>query len=319
MEIKENDDRPIVVTIRCVTYNHEPYIRQCLEGLVMQKTNFRFEAVVHDDASTDKTADIIREYAEKYPDIIKPIYETENQFSKHDGSLRRIVNAHLRGKYVALCEGDDYWIDPLKLQKQVEFLESHPEYVLVHTNFSCDRNGYVFHTNEMNKVPKIDDYSTVLLSEGNKVVTLTALFCKDALDRTPHLADGKGWMMGDYPFWIELSHEGKFKYLDDITANYRVLEQSASHSTQAERRLEFIENSREICFFYRDYYKMNISKEVIERRFYISFIKTAYDYKRKDLAIKYYHKARSRGVVTFKEWIFVILLKLRDLKISAFH
>lgn len=81
---------PLMVSIRCNTYNHERYIRQCLEGFVIQKTNFRFEAIVHDDASTDGTAAIIREYAEKYPDIIKPIYETENQYSKHDGSLRKI-------------------------------------------------------------------------------------------------------------------------------------------------------------------------------------------------------------------------------------
>ena len=133
---EEKSTGPLMVTIRCITYNHEPYIRQCLEGFVMQKTNFRFEAIVHDDASTDGTADIIREYAEKYPDIIKPIYETENQYSKHDGSLRRIMDAHMHGKYVALCEGDDYWIDPLKLQKQVDFLEANLEYGLIHTSFN---------------------------------------------------------------------------------------------------------------------------------------------------------------------------------------
>lgn len=109
-------------------YNHEPFLRQCLDGFVMQQTNFPFEAIVHDDASTDGSAAIIREYAEKYPDIIKPIIETENQYSKHDGSIRRIMDAHTRGKYVAYCEGDDYWTDPLKLQKQVDFLESHPDY-----------------------------------------------------------------------------------------------------------------------------------------------------------------------------------------------
>ena len=83
--MRENE--PLMVTILCLVYNHESYIRQCLEGFVMQKTNFRFEAIVHDDASTDGTAAIIREYAEKYPDIIKPIFETENQYSKGDGSL----------------------------------------------------------------------------------------------------------------------------------------------------------------------------------------------------------------------------------------
>ena len=123
-----------MVTIQCLTYNQEAYIRDCLEGFVMQKANFRFEAIVHDDASTDGTADIIREYAEKYPDIIKPIFEAVNQYSKHDGSLQRIMDEHTHGKYIAYCEGDDYWIDSLKLQRQVDFMESNPEYGLVRTN-----------------------------------------------------------------------------------------------------------------------------------------------------------------------------------------
>ena len=116
-----------LVTIRCLAYNQELYIRQCLEGFIMQKTNFRFEAIVHDDASTDGTVTVIREYAAKYPDIIKPIFEKENLYSKHNGSLTRAVDKYMFGKYIAICEGDDYWIDPLKLQKQVDFMENHPE------------------------------------------------------------------------------------------------------------------------------------------------------------------------------------------------
>lgn len=138
------DNDKILVSIRCLVYNHEPYLCQCLEGFVMQKTNFRFEAIVHDDASTDGSATIIREYAEKYPDIIKPIYETENQYSKRDGSLTRITNAACRGKYIAICEGDDYWIDPQKLQKQVDFLEAHPDYLL------CGTNGLILWDNGTN-------------------------------------------------------------------------------------------------------------------------------------------------------------------------
>lgn len=118
-----------LLSIRCFVYNHEPYLRQCLDGFVMQKTSFAFEAIVHDDASTDSSAAIIREYADKYPEIIKPIYETENQYSRHDGTLRRIMDSAISSssKYVAICEGDDYWIDPYKLQKQVDALEAHPE------------------------------------------------------------------------------------------------------------------------------------------------------------------------------------------------
>ena len=121
-----------LISIRCKVFNHERYLRQCLDGFVMQKTTFPFEAIVHDDASTDGSAAIIREYAEKYPDIIKPIYETENQYCKHDGSLGKVLDAnmHPHSKYIAYCEGDDYWTDPNKLQIQVDFLESHPDFVM---------------------------------------------------------------------------------------------------------------------------------------------------------------------------------------------
>lgn len=182
-----NDE--ILVSIQCLVYNHEPYLRQCLDGFVMQKTNFRFEAVVHDDASTDGSAAIIREYAAKYPDIIKPIYETENQYSKHDGSLRRIVNSALRGKYVAMCEGDDYWIDPLKLQKQVDFLEAHPDYTL-----SCHR--YKIYNEETKKLtlvanvnfdkfPLVSEYTFDLTSAFHKgwiTKTLTCVYRRNAFD-----------------------------------------------------------------------------------------------------------------------------------------
>ncbi|MDO5450176.1 MAG: glycosyltransferase [Akkermansia sp.] len=129
-------ENPLVV-IRSLVYNHEPYLRQCLDGFVMQQTTFPFVAVVHDDCSTDGSAAILREYAEKYPDIIKPIYEDENQYSKRDGSLNRIMSeacGKYGAKYIALCEGDDCWTDPHKLQKQVDFLEAHPEYTMACSN-----------------------------------------------------------------------------------------------------------------------------------------------------------------------------------------
>ena len=117
----------VEVSVICNAYNHEKYIRDALDGFVMQKTNFPFEVLIHDDASTDKTADIIREYEKKYPDIIKPIYQTENQYSKAPGAVGRIQLARVTGKYIAVCEGDDYWTDPLKLQKQYDAMERHPE------------------------------------------------------------------------------------------------------------------------------------------------------------------------------------------------
>ena len=118
-----------LVSIFCLTYNHASYIRQCLDGFLMQKATFAYEVIINDDASTDGTTEIIREYEEKYPDIIKPIYHEENLYSKGErGFWNRYCLPKSKGKYIALCEGDDYWIDPLKLQKQVDFLEGHPEY-----------------------------------------------------------------------------------------------------------------------------------------------------------------------------------------------
>ena len=124
------DNNEIMVSIRCPAYNQEKYIGACLDGFVMQKTTFKYEIIVHDDASTDNTPSIIADYAQKYPDLVKPIFETENQRSKKDGSLRRIINNACVGKYIAMCDGDDYWTDPYKLQKQVDFLESHPDFTL---------------------------------------------------------------------------------------------------------------------------------------------------------------------------------------------
>lgn len=134
-------DNPVMVSVMCKAFNHEKYIRQALDSFVMQKTDFPFEIVVHDDASTDGTADIIREYERKYPDIIKPIYQTENQYSQGKNPSEFMLPI-MRGKYVALCEGDDYWTDDTKLQKQVDYMESHPDCTLVgHQGIRVNEQG----------------------------------------------------------------------------------------------------------------------------------------------------------------------------------
>lgn len=120
-----------LVSILCVSFNHEKYIRSCLEGFVNQTCDFDFEVLIHDDASTDGTQEIIKEFQEKYPEIIKPILQTENQWSKSPGSINLRFNyPRARGEYIAMCDGDDVWIDKQKLAKQVSFLENHPECIL---------------------------------------------------------------------------------------------------------------------------------------------------------------------------------------------
>lgn len=118
----------VKLSICCITYNHEKYIEQTLNSFLMQKTNFKFEVLIHDDASTDKTAEIIHKYEKKFPDIIKPVYQKENQFSKGIYVDKEFNWPRIQGEYVALCEGDDYWTDEYKLQKQVDFLDQNKDY-----------------------------------------------------------------------------------------------------------------------------------------------------------------------------------------------
>lgn len=127
----------VVVSVICLVYNHEAYLRETLEGFLSQKTSFPFEVIVHDDCSTDSSVEIIKEYQQKRPDVIKPIFETENQYSKGIAITRNILVPLADGKYLAICEGDDYWCDCNKLQKQVDYMESHPDCTF------CFTNGYV--------------------------------------------------------------------------------------------------------------------------------------------------------------------------------
>lgn len=121
----------IMVSICCITYNQESYIRDALEGFLKQETDFAYEVLIHDDASTDRTGEIIREYAERYPDVIRPILQTENQYSKGFTNISGTFNfPRARGRYIAMCEGDDYWTNEKKLQFQVDYMESHEDCAL---------------------------------------------------------------------------------------------------------------------------------------------------------------------------------------------
>ena len=251
MEQNKDIQQPLMVTIRCIAYNQEPYIRDCLEGFVMQQTNFRFEAIVHDDASTDGTAAIIREYAEKYPDIIKPILETENQYSKHDGSLERIMNEHIHGKYVAYCEGDDCWIDPLKLQKQVDYMEMHPDCVLTHTDMDVKnvvtgetlhgkwKNQKNFNLIERNFGKRL---IPLLLQGKYSVTTLTACIRRETLLKCYDeglLKSDSNLLMGDTNMWMALATKGDIHLIPDCCACYHIIPESATHSKNYSNIINF--------------------------------------------------------------------------------
>lgn len=208
-----------MVSINCTTFNQESYIRQCLDGFVMQRTKFRFEAVVHDDASTDKTATIIKEYAERYPDIIRPIYETENQYSKHDGSLLRIMNEACKGKYIALCEGDDYWTDPYKLQKQVDFMEQHEDFSM------CFHSAKVL--NENKTVQYIDcehlqekEYFTKDIFPQWIIPTASVLCKREVLLRP--IRKREMLLYGDISIFLSAADMGRLWGMEDQMSVYRI-------------------------------------------------------------------------------------------------
>ena len=240
-----NEFNDIIVAIHCLAYNHESYIRECLEGFVMQQTNFRFVAIVHDDASTDKTADIIREYEAKYPEIIKPIYETENQYSKRDGTIDRIMNeaiAATSAKYVAICEGDDYWTDPLKLQKQVDILEKDETLMACVTNCSVvDDKGKTI--KEIRGGVVKDDIEgrydlRHFFNDNHQYPTLSAVYRnshpKEVGEKTKIMSNP---YLGDWTLWIALHCYGDFYFLNEITCAYRINPTSLTHSNTIKRRI----------------------------------------------------------------------------------
>lgn len=232
-----------LVSIRTSTYNHEKYIRQCIEGILMQKTDFPFEYIIGEDCSTDGTMAIVREYAQKYPDVIRVVTDDVNVGMRANG-LRCIERC--RGKYMAICEGDDWWTDPHKLQKQVDFLESHPDYLMCTTSYSSFRmkDGQV---KKGVKDGQGRDITLRSLMKKNRIGTLTVLYRKDVLTRfeeevRPVMPD---FRMGDITLWLYMAHNGKIHELPCTTAMYRILENSASHSDDFTKQYEFyVEASR---------------------------------------------------------------------------
>jgi len=212
-----------LVSICCLTYNHETYIKQCLDGFLMQKTNFPFEILIHDDASVDNTQNIIKNYELKHSDIIKPIYQKENQYSKGIGVSRVYQFPRAKGKYIAMCEGDDYWIDPYKLQKQVDFLETHPEYVFsFHDSIILNqRTGEKRMRIGDRQIENTVDLKSLIIQ--NNIPTASIVF-RNFLDYA-QLPDWIGKISkGDYGLCVLLAEEGPGKYLPEAMSVYRIHE-----------------------------------------------------------------------------------------------
>ncbi|WP_139956340.1 glycosyltransferase family 2 protein [Flavicella sediminum] len=223
----------VLVSVSCITYNHGKFIKQCLDGFVMQQTDFNFEVLIHDDASTDDTAEIIKEYQLKYPDLIKPIFQTINQYSL--GVKRFNVKFNLpraKGKYLAMCEGDDYWTDPLKLQKQVDALENNLDCNL------CVHNTNVLRGDELMKKDWRIDSSKTVFTIFDYIYSLffhtsSVLF---RIYKNQKYIENPNILQGDMAMFMSLINDKKVFFIEEEMSVYRLHEGGITNSTLHKNR-----------------------------------------------------------------------------------
>ncbi len=252
------------LTVVCLAYNHEKFIRQALDSFMMQKTNFPFEVIVHDDASTDKTAEIIREYQQKYPDIIKPIFQTENQYQKRMDPLAYFMADKIKGQYVALCEGDDYWTDENKLQKQVDFLDKHLDFGVcfhpvrvMYEDKSKPNSIFPKHAPFHKKTLCIKD-----LLKRNFIPTNSVVYRWQSIkEKWPN------WIVpGDWFLHLLQASNEKIKYMSDVMAVYRRHDNSVWDGGEKTADF-FVCNGFDYIAFYEEMetrFGVNKSKEIAQ-------------------------------------------------------
>jgi glycosyltransferase involved in cell wall biosynthesis len=219
----------ILVSICAITYNQASYIRQCLDGFLMQKTDFKYEIIIHDDCSTDGTTEIVREYAEKHSDLVKPIFQTVNQYQNGNKRiLATYVYPRAKGKYYAICEGDDYWIDPYKLQKQVNYLETHPECVMTCNRtkqYSEKQHRFIGDNYCYNQSQEVET-KDIILGSGLFISTCSILYrCSIMGSYYPDYC--LSCHVGDYPLQVFAALKGGVYYFNDAMSVYRVANSSS--------------------------------------------------------------------------------------------
>jgi|GEM_PF-503766 len=234
----------ILLTVVCITYNHENFIEDAINGILLQNTNFSIEIIIHDDASVDKTVTTIKKFEQSYPSLIKTVLQNTNQFSTT--GTKFIVNllSQAKGKYIAICEGDDYWTDPYKLQKQVDFLEANPDFSICFHKVQILKDDAIIEdyiTQVPSKVSTIYD-----LIKGNYIHTPSCVFRNrtDKIfgDSFSHVS------IADYYIHIMNAVYGKIYYIDEPMAVYRIHPNSFwSSRTPEEKSLETLISY--ICIF----------------------------------------------------------------------
>lgn len=271
----------ILVSVIMPVYNHEPYITQAIEGVLMQKTTFKYELIIGEDCSTDKSREIIREYQKKYPDIIHPVYWKKNVGANRNANTIRL---RARGKYIATCEGDDYWCDENKLQKQIDFLQNNLQYSAIYHNVCCvDEKGRECKRKSINKyVYKENGTYTFDMIKGMRLVGQGASIVYRNIHH--HLSGEQIRLFhkcecnGDQKLCVTLACLGDVYYMEDVMACHRVvLRKGDSWSAQTYEKnlcllnyhmyLELVEYLKK--GFCRDYKSIEFEKGLCKNSAYI--------------------------------------------------
>lgn len=264
-------------SICMITYNHEKYIKEAIEGVLMQKTNFSIELIIGEDFSSDNTRKICEEFEQLYPDKIN-LLPTEKNYGMMPNFIRTL-NA-CTGKYIAFCEGDDYWTDPLKLQKQVDFLEANNEYGMICTNYhklfmkdrSIKKSVFNKYLNEISFEEYVFDRSTI----GTQTVLIYNKIVKNYFKEI-RLRTINKWNVGDTPLWLYTMINFKVKVFSESTAVYRILKDSACHFTDSKKHYEFVMKGFEIPEYFLEKYRQDIRlKRRLEVRKQIAILNYAY-------------------------------------------
>lgn len=290
MTMEQQVGENLLVSVCTITYNQERYIEQTIKGVLEQRLNFPFEFVIGDDCSTDSTGTICQRWATERPDCIRLLPRSANL-----GVMRNFfrVLGEARGKYIALCEGDDYWCDTDKLQKQVDYLESHPECGMVYAQV----RHYDQQTNSFGITWGGAEETTFdRLLNDNCIPTPTVLFRRELLEQ--YIADidpeKQGWKMGDFPMWLYFSQHSKIHFMAEVMAVYRVLESSASHFVDYRKRDAFCESSYNLRLFFARRYAPNRCRQLEEDMIYVRFL-TALSYRKIKSAKIFYDALLERG------------------------
>lgn len=307
----------ILVSISCLAYNHEKYIRQALDGFIMQKTNFKYEVLIHDDASTDGTADIIREYEKKYPDIIKPIYQKENQYSQGVKFSWTYQYPRAKGKYITFCEGDDYWTDENKLQQQIDIMEQYDNVTFCSHLVNCVNedgtpNERTYPINTIKEgLLKADELLERIIKK-NEYPFQTSSYCIRSCILKQY--DNKVLpdfirlsMAGSINLMILCAKFGDAYYIDKEMSAYR-LNSIGSWSEQQKNvknkcnHLKSWNESRKALDSFLDYkWSKSIKKQVLNNEFLIFRLERKY---RKCLAFKFWSQYKKLSI---KETVYIIL------------